>query len=72
MLLVTVLLVGCMLAAVGFLIYGIVSEELDLPGTLVLTVMALFPLGISAGIVLALIQRIHEIQRGEIDDAKSY
>ena len=44
----------------------------DAPPVLLLLILALVPLVIIAGVVLALIQRIREIGRGEIDDAKNY
>ena len=37
-----------------------------------LLILALAPLVIIGGVVLALVQRIREIGRGEIDDAKNY
>ena len=37
-----------------------------------LAIIALVPLVISGGVVLALVQRIREIGKGEIDDAKNY
>jgi len=42
------------------------------PPALLLAALALVPLVIIAGVVLALVQRIREIGKGEIDDAKNY
>jgi len=44
----------------------------DAPPVWVLLVLVLIPLVVIGGVVLALVQRIREIGRGEIDDAKNY
>lgn len=64
-----VLLMGCI---AGLLLWIIALGAEDTPPVLMLLVLALVPLVIIGGVVLALVQRIREIGRGEIDDAKNY
>ncbi len=68
----TVLMVLAMGALMGLMLWVIASGVEELPGILVLAVIALVPLVLIAGVVLALVQRIREIGKGEIDDAKYY
>ena len=64
-----VLLMGCF---AGLVLWIVAMGAEDAPPVLLLLILALVPLVIIAGVVLALIQRIREIGRGEIDDAKNY
>ena len=64
-----VLLMG---GVAGLLLWVVALGVEDAPPVLVLLVLALVPLVVIAGVVLALVQRIREIGRGEIDDAKNY
>ena len=64
----TLLMVG--LAALIF--WSVYAGMNGRPSALMLTGLALLPLVIIGGVVLALIQRIQEIGKGEEDDAKSY
>ena len=64
-----VLLMG---GSVGLLLWIIALGVEDAPPVLMLLVLALVPLVIIGGVVLALVQRIREIGKGEIDDAKNY
>ena len=57
---------------VGLLLWIIALGVEDAPPVLMLLVLALGPLVIIGGVVLALVQRIREIGKGEIDDAKNY
>ena len=57
---------------VGLLLWIIALGVEDAPPVLMLLVLALVPLVIIGGVVLALVQRIREIGKGEIDDAKNY
>ena len=57
---------------VGLLLWIIALGVEDAPPVLMLLVLALVPLVIIGGVVLALVQRIREIGTGEIDDAKNY
>lgn len=62
------LMAGC----IGLLLWIVAISSGGVPAALILAALALFPLVIIAGVVLALVQRIREIGRGEIDDAKNY
>ena len=64
-----VLLMGCF---AGLVLWIVAMGAEDAPPVLLLLILALVPLVIIAGVVLALIQRIREIGKGEIDDAKNY
>ena len=69
---ITVLMVLAMGGFMGLLLWSIALGVEDSPPALMLAVIALVPLVIIIGVVLALVQRIREIGRGEIDDAKNY
>ena len=69
---ITVLMVLLMGGVAGLLLWIIALGAEDAPPVLMLLVLALVPLVIIGGVVLALVQRIREIGRGEIDDAKNY
>jgi len=56
----------------GLLLWCIALGVEDAPPALMLAVLTLIPLVVIGGVVLALIQRIREIGKGEIDDAKDY
>nr|WP_326164928.1 MerR family transcriptional regulator [uncultured Oscillibacter sp.] len=69
---ITVLMVLLMGAFAGLLLWLTALDAEDAPPALMLVVLTLVPLVVIGGVVLALIQRIREIGRGEIDDAKNY
>lgn len=69
---ITVVMVLLMGAFAALLLWCIALGVEDAPPALMLAVLTLVPLVIIGGVVLALIQRIREIGRGEIDDAKNY
>lgn len=62
----TILLIGAIIA----LVWGVSRDEPVPPVVLVVLVVA--AVFVIAGVLLALFQRIREINRGEIDDAKFY
>jgi len=64
-----ILLMG---GASALMLWGAAMGVEDPPGALILAVLTLLPLLVIAGVVLALVQRIREIGKGEIDDAKNY
>ena len=66
---VMVLLMG---GVAGLLLWVIALGVEDAPPVLMLLIPVLFLLVIIGGVVLALVQRIREIGKGEIDDAKNY
>ena len=69
---ITVVMVLLMGALAGLFLWLMILGVEDAPPALMLAVLTLFPLVIIGGVVLALVQRIREIGRGEIDDAKNY
>lgn len=69
---ITAIMVVLMIALSGLLIWAYrVSPEDAPPVWLLLIFIGMFA-AVGGGTVLALLQRIREIQRGEIDDAKNY
>ena len=69
---VTVLLVALMAAMMGVMLWGYWIDPGDAPPLAIMLVMAAMPLLVIAGMLYALVQRIREIGKGEIDDAKKY
>lgn len=69
---ITVLMVLLMGSIAGLLLWCILLSVNGVPPALMLAVIALIPLVIIGGVILALVQRIREIGKGEIDDAKYY
>ena len=69
---ITALMVLLMGGIAGLLLWIAALGVKDAPPVLMLLILTLFPLVVIAGVVLALVQRIREIGRGEIDDAKNY
>ena len=69
---ITTVMVLLMGGVIGLVLWIIALGVEDAPPVLMLLILALAPLVIIGGVVLALVQRIREIGRGEIDDAKNY
>lgn len=70
--LITALIVALMAALSGLILWAAHTDPADAPPLwFVLVIVGLFA-AIALGAVLALIQRIREIQKGEMDDAKYY
>ena len=69
---ITVLMLLLMGGIAGLILWLTALSAGEAPPAFMLAVFALVPLVISGGVVLALVQRIREIGRGEIDDAKNY
>ena len=69
---ITAVMVLLMAGCIGLLLWIVAISSGGVPAALILAALVLFPLVIIAGVVLALVQRIREIGRGEIDDAKNY
>ena len=69
---ITLITVLCMGSLTGLFLWISFLGELDTPPLGVMLVLALVPVFIIAGVVLALVQRIREIGKGEEDDAKNY
>ena len=67
-LLITALLVGI----IALIVWGFTLDPEEAPPLALLVVLVAIPTVITLGVLLALFQRIKEIQRGEEDDAKNY
>jgi len=70
--LITAAMVLLMGALSALMLWAAARDPENAPGALILAVLTLLPLLVIAGVVLALAQRIREIGKGEIDDAKNY
>lgn len=69
---ITVLMVLLMGGVAGLLLWAVALSAGEAPAAFMLAFITLVPLVIIGGVVLALVQRIREIGKGEIDDAKNY
>ena len=61
-----------MAGVIALMIWGITVEAAEAPPLPLIVVPVALPAVVILGVLLALIQRIREIQRGEEDDAKNY
>ena len=61
-----------MAALIVLMVWGFTADPADAPPLALLAVMVAIPGVIILGVLLALVQRIKEIQKGEEDDAKNY
>ena len=69
---ITLLTVALMAALAALIIWASLLDPLDAPPLLLMLVLATIPLLVAGGTVLALVQRIREIGKGEEDDAKQF
>ncbi|MGN0965580.1 MerR family transcriptional regulator [Dysosmobacter sp. HCP28S3_G4] len=69
---IAVLTVVLMAALSALIIWGYLLAPEDAPPLPLMLVLVALPLLVAVGVVLALIQRIREIGRGEIDDARQF
>lgn len=69
---ITLLTIIFMVAMITLLIWAYIQEPAEAPPMGFLIVLIVIFLSIIAGVILALTQRIHEIGKGEIEDAKRY
>ena len=65
-------MIGLLLGLIGLMIWGVCIEPEEAPPVALMAVLIAMPVLLIAGILFALIQRIVEIKKGEIDDAKKY
>jgi len=63
---------GLMAALIALMVWGFTVDPTDAPPLALMAVLIAFPGVIILGVLLALFQRIREIQKGEEDDAKNY
>lgn len=66
------LTVALMVALAALMAWGYLLAPADAPPLVLMLVLAALPLLVAGGVVLALIQRIREIGKGEEDDAKQF
>lgn len=64
----TVLMAGI----IALILWGFLTDPADAPPLPLILLLAALPGGVILGVLLALFQRIKEIQKGEMDDAKRY
>ena len=69
---ISAVLVALMAATAGVMLWAFYVEPENAPPLGVVAVMEAVPLLVIAGVLLALFQRMKEISKGEIDDAKQY
>jgi len=69
---VTIIMVGFMLWLVAAMCWAYMESPADAPPIWFMAVAVLSCLAVVGGVVLALIQRIREIKKGEMDDAGKY
>ena len=65
-------MIGLMGAIIGLFAWAYMADPADAPPLWLLAVLMMIPLGVIGGVLLALIQRIREIGRDEVNDAKKY
>ena len=66
---VTVLLMAGLMA---LMIWGFAADAADAPPLPLIVVLVALPATVILGVLLALVQRVQEIGKGEVDDARKY
>ena len=69
---ITVGTIGLMAAIMALMAWGYAADPDGAPPPTLLAVLAAIPAAVACGVLLALVQRIREIGRREIDDAKKF
>ena len=69
---VTILMTFFMAGLLALMIWGMQTDPEGMPPLFFMILMLLIPLLVIGGVVLALLQRIGEIRKGEMDDARKY
>ena len=69
---VSVGMVLLMAALLGLMLWAFVMDPAEAPPLALMVVLVLLPVGMILGTLLALGQRIKEIRKGEMDDARQY
>ena len=64
--------IGLMLGLIALMIWGVYSDPETAPPLALLAVLIAMPVLLIAGMLFALFQRLGEIKKGEIDDARKY
>lgn len=66
------LMTALMAALIALMVWGFLADPGAAPPLPLMAVLVAFPAVVILGVLLALFQRIREIQKGEEDDAKNY
>lgn len=69
---VTVLTVLLMSGLIALMLWGFSIDAEEAPPLPLVAVLVALPVVVILGVLLALVQRVKEIQKGEVDDAKNY
>lgn len=69
---VTVLTVGLMAGLMALMLWGFTIDAEEAPPLPLVVVLVSIPGVIILGVLLALVQRVQEIEKGEVDDAQKY
>jgi len=69
---VTVLMTALMAAVMALMLWAFARDPAGAPPLPLMVVLVAIPAAVILGVVLALVQRVQEIGKGEIDDAKNY
>ena len=69
---ISTVLVAVLAVTMGLMIWGYAQNPVNAPPLAVILIVAAMPGLMICGILFALFQRIAEIGKGEIDDAKKY
>lgn len=69
---ITFIMIIMMSTLVALMIWAYLAEPSEAPPFLILAVLIMVCLAVIAGVILALAQRVREIGKGEIEDAKRY
>ncbi len=69
---VSVVMVALLTALIGLFLWGFAEDPASAPPAALVAVLVAIPALLICGVLFALFQRIREIGKGEIDDAKKY
>ncbi len=69
---ISIVMVALMAATAGIMLWAFYIDPEDAPPLAIVLILTALPLLVIAGVLYALFQRIMEIGKGEIDDAKKY
>jgi hypothetical protein len=67
-----VVMTALMAAVMALMIWAFVTDPAEAPPLPLMLVLLAIPAAVAAGVLLALFQRLREISRGELNDAKNY
>lgn len=67
-----IVMIALMAALAGLFIWTFVTDPAEAPPLLLVVILTALPLVVIVGIVIALVQRLQEIRKGEIDAAGKY